>query len=125
MEAAITLLLFVLGKSATIFLSVWAIRYKAGWDYRLSPQAASLRWIVALAGYLVAVSLPGASLAYMRPFAFTVGLTFLCWPNFAYHLESCCGGGHLHRGRLFQDRSPRTDGTSVTTISSKENGTAE
>ena len=87
MEAAISRLLFSLEKSAPIFLSVWAIRYKAGWDYKLSPQAASLRWIIALVGYLVAVSLPGDSLAYIRVFARLVGLSFLCWPNLAYHLD--------------------------------------
>jgi len=87
MEAVISRLLFALEKSVTIFLSVWAIRYKAGCDYKLSPQAASLRWVVALAGYLVAVSLPGDSLAYIRVFAYVVGLGFFCWPNFAYHLD--------------------------------------
>ena len=100
MEAAISRLLFALEKSTTVFLSLWAIRYKADWDYRLSPQAASLRWIVALAGFLVAVSLPGASLAYIRVFAWVVGLSFLCWPNFAYHLDKLLRGWPSTQGMV-------------------------
>jgi len=34
-----------------IYLSVWAIRYKADWDYKLSPQASVLRWSIVFLGY--------------------------------------------------------------------------
>ena len=36
----------------------------------------------------------------MRPFAFTVGLTFLCWPNFAYHLDKLLRGWPSTQGTV-------------------------
>ncbi len=40
-----------------------------------------------LFGYLIAVSTPGASMGLVRVFAYLLGLSFLCWPNIAYHLD--------------------------------------
>jgi hypothetical protein len=73
--------------SAGPFLSLWAIRYNADWDYKLSPSAKSLRWSMVLLGYFLGCSLPGRSLAWVRLLAGLTGLCFLCWPNFAYHLD--------------------------------------
>ena len=73
----------LLAKSAGIGLSVWAVRYKAGCDYKLSTAATCVRWAIVAIGYLLAVSLPTGRLRVVAGF---IGLAFLCWPNFAYHL---------------------------------------
>ena|ERR1019366_3143250 len=72
-------------KSLGIWLSLWAIRYKAQWDYKLSATARALRWIVVLIAYSLAASLPGPG--FVRVIFGFIGLGFLCWPNFAYHVS--------------------------------------
>ncbi len=79
---------FMLTKSIGIWLSVWAIRYKAEWDYKLGETAKWVRWAVVFGMYFLAASLPGSSLAPVRVIAGFTGLLFLCWPNFAYHLAN-------------------------------------
>jgi len=71
-------------KSLGIWLAAWAVRYKAEWDYKLSSTARALRWGVVLAGYWLAASAPSPG---VRVISGCVGLGFLCWPNFAYHLS--------------------------------------
>jgi hypothetical protein len=77
---------FLLQKSLGIWLAAWAIRYKAGWDYRLSHTAKIVRWIVVGSGYVLAASLPGPGI--VRLAAGFAGISFLCWPNLAYHLTN-------------------------------------
>ena len=77
---------YVLQRSVGLWLSVWAIRYTAGIDYKLSAQAKAVRWIVVLTTF-AATALPGASLGWVRVSFYLTGLVFLCWPNFAYHLN--------------------------------------
>ncbi len=71
-----------------IWFVVWAIRSKGELDYDLDPTAKRIRWIV------VAIFL---GTPFFRPQLFgprpavrlcvaLVGLLFLVWPNFAYHL---------------------------------------
>ena len=72
-------------KSLGIWLSVWVIRYNAQWDYKLSATARALRWAVVLTGYWLAASVPGPG--FVRVISGFIGLGFLCWPNFAYHLS--------------------------------------
>ena len=75
---------FLLQKSLGIWLAVWAIRYKADWDYKLSGTAKALRW--SGIGYTLAASLPGPPL--MRVVPGIIGISFLCWPNLSYHLTN-------------------------------------
>jgi len=77
---------FLAQKSVVIWLSFWAVRYKAGWDYRLSATAKAVRWGVVAAGYVLAASLPGPGFVRLVPFL--VGICFLCWPNLAYHVTN-------------------------------------
>lgn len=77
---------FLWVKSLGPWLSVWAIRYKAECDYKLSPTARCVRWLVVAVGYFLAASLPGPGFVRLVP-GFT-GLAFLCWPNLAYHLTN-------------------------------------
>lgn len=88
-DATFSHVAWLLGKSTTIWLSVWAIRYKADWDYRLSTTAKMTRWGVVLGAYFLAASLPGKELGTARVLIGLLGLAFLCWPNFAYHLTNC------------------------------------
>jgi hypothetical protein len=71
---------------ACIWLSIWAIRRKAEIDYPLDRSARIVRWAIVAAGFVVGYYVPGPGLAYVRVAGGFVGLAFLCWPNFAYHL---------------------------------------
>jgi len=68
-----------------IWLSVWALRKKSEVDYPLDWTSHVLRWTVVVLGFVVA-HLPGSNLGYVRVAGYVVGLAFLCWPNFSYHL---------------------------------------
>ena len=85
-QALVSLVGFLLQKSLGIWFVTWAIRYKADWDYKLSGSAKGVRWAVVAIGYLLAASLPGP--APMRLVPGLLGICFLCWPNFAYHLTN-------------------------------------
>jgi hypothetical protein len=76
---------YLLERSAGIWFASWALRYRAGWDYKLSGVAEATRWTIVLVGYLLAVLLPVPT---ARVISVLVGLAFLCWPNFAYHLTN-------------------------------------
>lgn len=55
-------------------------------DYKLSSAARNVRWAVVVIGYVLAAGLPGPAVVRLVPgFA---GLSFLCWPNLAYHLTN-------------------------------------
>ena len=69
-----------------IYISCWAIRYKAGLDYKLSRRAQLIRWSVIALGYAL-IHLPGPGMAYVRMTAGFVGLAVFCWPNLAYRLD--------------------------------------
>lgn len=89
---------FLAQKSISIWIMVWAIRYGAGWDYKLSRLAKRVRWIVVITGYLLAAFLPGPSIG--RLVSGFLGLIFLCWPNFAYHLTNLFVGWPTTKGRI-------------------------
>ncbi len=69
-----------------IYFSCWAIRYKAGLDYKLSRRAQVIRWSLVALAYAM-IHLPGPGMAFARVTAGFVGLAFLCWPNLAYRLD--------------------------------------
>lgn len=75
----------VAGEVACIWLFVWAFRRKYEIDHHLDGFAQALRWIVAAIGFLTA-SISGEGLGYVRLGGGGVGMSFLCWPNCAYHL---------------------------------------
>jgi hypothetical protein len=80
-------------KIACIWLSVWAIRRSAEADYPLDRSARVVRWVTVAVGFAVGYYVPGPKLGYVRVAGGFLGLAFLCWPNFAYHLTN------LFRGR--------------------------
>src|SRR5271167_2344927 len=73
-------------KIVCIWLSVWAIRRNAEADYALDRLARAVRWVVVFLGFAVAYYVPGPGLWCVRVAGGVLGLAFLCWPNFAYHL---------------------------------------
>jgi hypothetical protein len=75
-------------KIACIWLSVWAIRRKSEIDYPLDQPARVVRWLTVAVGFAVGYWVPGSELWYLRVVGAFVGLAFLCWPNFAYHLTN-------------------------------------
>ena len=77
---------FLVEKSIGIWFVFWAIRRKAGVDYRLSGTAKAVRWTVVGAGYVLGAGLPGPAVARVVPGL--TGICFLCWPNLAYHLSN-------------------------------------
>jgi hypothetical protein len=79
-------------KIACIWLSVWAIRRKAEVDYPLDNLSRSVRWSAVLAGFAVGYYVPGPGLGWVRVAGGFLGLGFLCWPNFAYHLTNLFRG---------------------------------
>ena len=99
-------------KSLGIWLSVWAIRYKADWDYKLGDAAKAVRWGVVGIGYVLAASLPGPGIVRVMPGA--AGLCFLCWPNLAYHLTNLFVEWPTTEGKYFPSRNRTRIGSSVT-----------
>jgi hypothetical protein len=75
-------------KIACIWFSVWAIRRKAEVDYPLDRSARLVRWLAVAAGFAAGYYVPGSDLWYLRVAGGFLGLAFLCWPNFAYHLTN-------------------------------------
>jgi hypothetical protein len=73
---------------ACIWLSVWAIRRKAEVDYPLDRSARVVRWVTVAIGFGVGYYVPGPDFGYVRVAGGFLGLAFLCWPNFAYHLTN-------------------------------------
>jgi hypothetical protein len=103
MHQTIDHVIWTFEKSLGIWLSAWAIRYKAQWDYKLSPTARALRWAVVLTAYWLAVSATGPGFA--RVISFLIGLGFLCWPNFAYHLSKLFVEWPTAKGRVVSAES--------------------
>jgi len=77
---------FVFEGSIGIWLSIWVIRYKAEIDEKLDAPAKAVRWGIVIAGFLVA-AIPGSRFGWVRVLGYVIGLLFLCWPNFAYHIR--------------------------------------
>jgi hypothetical protein len=68
-----------------IWFAAWSIRRRGELDEKLDRAALALRWVVAVAGWLLA-SRPGPG--YVRAVALILSLAFLCWPNLAWHTVS-------------------------------------
>jgi hypothetical protein len=82
-------------KIACIWFSVWAIRKKADADYSLDRPVRVVRWIAVVVGFAVGYCVPKPEFWYVRVAGGFLGLAFLCWPNFAYHLMNVSGRGEI------------------------------
>jgi hypothetical protein len=89
---------FAFQKSLGLWLTSWVLRHSAGWDYKLGGTATLFRWGTVLVAYLLAAALPGPGI--VRVMFLLIGLAFLCWPNFAYHLNGLFTSRPTTRGRV-------------------------
>ena len=89
---------FLIERSMGIWFPCWALRYRAGWDYKLNGAAKIARWTIVVVGYSVGASLPGPAAVRLVP-GF-VGVGFLCWPNFAYRLAKLLAKWPVAAGRV-------------------------
>jgi hypothetical protein len=71
---------------AGIWFSSWAIRHRWDLDYQLGPRARFVRWGLVAVCYGI-TQIPGADFGPVRFSGGMIGLCFICWPNFAYHLN--------------------------------------
>ena len=65
-----------------IWLGIWGFRRKLESDYKLDRTARAVRWSIVLICWIVA----SARVGPVSGLALVVGVAFLWWPNFAYHL---------------------------------------
>ncbi len=75
-------------KITCIWLSVWAIRKKAEADYPLDRSARIVRWTTVTVGFAIGYYVPRPEFWFVCVAGGFLGLAFLCWPNFAYHLTN-------------------------------------
>lgn len=73
-------------KATGIWFIFWAIRRKGEFDRELDRTDQVVRWIVVLVSLGLVTYLIGKDSTGIRIVALIIGLGFLCWPNFAYHL---------------------------------------
>lgn len=97
-QSLVSHVVFLIEKSVGIWLAVWALRYRASWDFKLSGAARTVRWSIVAVGYLLGASLPGSAVVRLVP-GF-VGIGFLCWPNFAYRLTKPFAKWPVTEGRV-------------------------
>lgn len=97
---------YALQKSLGLWLSVWAIRVGTGIDYKLGARSRVIRWAVVVVCFAL-TSIPGTTLGSFRVFFYLVGLSFLCWPNLAYHFGKLFDDWPIAEGRVesFQEQS--------------------
>ena len=76
-----------LAELACIYLAVWSVRKRFDADYHLSFTGQIVRVSVGAIGFAL-TAIPGSSFAAVRVVGGAIGLGFLCWPNFAYHLTN-------------------------------------
>lgn len=68
----------------------WVVRRQGEFDYPLEPKTKVLRWCV-IAAAIACTRVHGPEFKALRLAAALVGLAFLCWPNFAYHIACFLG----------------------------------
>ena len=88
-------------RSVGPWFTVWAVRRKWKLDRKLNPNARLVRWGVVIACYSLCWRVKPAEAALAVLF---VGLAFLCWPNFAYHLARLFERWPMTRGEVTSAR---------------------
>ena len=87
---------------ANVWFAVWAIRHKGELDYELDSSAKLIRWFVVAICLGLTIQLPQLlNPPWFRLSVGLLGVAFLAWPNFAYHLTRI-----LRRLKLLRNRSP-------------------
>ncbi len=78
-------------KALGVWFVFWAIRRKGEFDYELTRNAKLVRWAVVGIAFALVAEFTRIGFDAARISALVIGLAFLCWPNFAYHLVSIFG----------------------------------
>jgi hypothetical protein len=78
--------LVLVAKASGIWFVVWAIRKKGEFDYELDWTACIVRWLVVFVAFALTAEFTKSGPTIARILVLVIGLAFLCWPNFAYHL---------------------------------------
>jgi tryptophan-rich sensory protein len=71
--------------AVSVWLFFWAYRRKYELDYKLDSTAQTMRWLIVVFGFTVAL-IPGPQFKIVRIIAGVLLLAFLAWPNFAHYL---------------------------------------
>jgi hypothetical protein len=92
--------------AASVWLLFWAIRRTYEVDEKLDRRAQILRWSIIAAGFAATLP-PGSTFKWVRIIGGFLGLAFLCWPNFAYHLRHLGRRNHtLPKMSSGEDQNP-------------------
>ena len=86
MDILIEGMMWGLGKAAGLWLIFWSIRRRGEFDEKLDSYAQGLRWSLVLGSFALLTQFP--RFGYPRATLLLIGLAFLCWPNFAFHLSN-------------------------------------
>jgi hypothetical protein len=76
--------------AVSVWFFFWAYRRKYELDYKLDRTTQTIRWLIVLAGFGLAL-LPGPESKIVRITSGVMLVAFLAWPNFAYHLAGVLG----------------------------------
>jgi hypothetical protein len=87
---------FLAESGICIWFPFWGFRRKYELDEKFDFPAKVVRWSAVGVCYVLG-SLPGPKFGPAKAVALVVGLSFLCWPNFAYRV----------RNLLKQERTPQ------------------
>jgi hypothetical protein len=99
-------LLATIASVGSIWFCVWVIRRKGEFDHKLDFSAKIIRWLAVVVFMGLPVEIPQLLTPAARVILGFIGVAFLAWPNFAYHLA-----GFLRWCRLLPPaRGPVPDG---------------
>src|SRR6266478_1470776 len=85
----------VLAKTVGIWFTFWVIRRGGEFDYDLDRTAQVVRWFIVMTAFGLAAAFPRGTSTLPRIVGLVVGLSFLCWPNFAYYFTRLLRHGRL------------------------------
>lgn len=79
-------LLATIASVGSIWFCTWAIRRGGEFDYQLDFTAKIIRWLAVVVFMGLPVEIPKLLTPSERVVLGFIGVGFLVWPNFAYHL---------------------------------------
>jgi hypothetical protein len=74
-------------KAIAVWFPCWAFRRYQELDRPLDSAARVVRWSIVLGCWLIATVMAGGGFRGVQVAFRLLGLAFLCWPNFAWHLR--------------------------------------
>jgi hypothetical protein len=74
-------------QAAAIWFPFWALRRRYELDRPLDAAARVVRWSIVLGCLLIATVMAGGEFRGVQIVVRFLGVSFLCWPNLAWHLR--------------------------------------